>query len=612
MGHHESIDTSGHTSTPTANTAGLIGAQEAKYHDDTVPIHGDGRPQVFHGAFSDCSCHGCLEDAKKEAEKRFDSNNLAFNYIKKLEALVNQLQMDANDDYYDGIPTEVYHDGRMRRRSSVDAGVPFAFGKSVGAANPARPLDTSEAVVAAAVDGDEAKDYQGPKVEIKRMKKLYDQFGNQKTERDRTTPNTSTSANLSNEYVLSIFREFDRKKNYWRRVVEIRSPSFIELLRHVAHSNVDLPASDDILRLKEPLMPLFHNRTSLVEYLQTGTSDHDDKTSAETKAHTKLILGFMENECQDLVKVQKDLETRGSSAVIQYEHAWLLYAPGTIVFSKENGEFEAFVVESIRGCQKHQPSINSRSSHSSMEITCWSINYDGEIFGRVWSTHYVAPFEGLKEIASMELLPEPFVPDIDAVKASLIERGQNFWALQGQCFREYAGEVWSSHMDEDHIRVMVDHLTYQKRSDWPIEIDRKRGPANAQSKNWRENRFTRGRRVTPAQPSDRPPQKARPMRQNHAIYAHGDDRDYSPDRYNNQDQYEDAYERVDCDRPPQAGNAFFKKYDVLKPESELDELAKLLCPQIVHGYCLRDKVWSKYPADQCHRPNADQDQRSLT
>lgn len=553
----------------------------------------DARPQVFHGPFSDCECLGCLEDAKKEAEKRFDNNTFAFGYIKKLESLVDRLQVEADANHEDEWGESIfYRQGKMRRRNSIDShGDPFEPPKRIAPAGLSRTFDASEPALAAGSDGNEV--YQGPKVAIDRMRKTYDQYGAQVIRKDRTAPNAVVSVDLSNEYVLSIFREFDRKKNYWRRVIEIRSPAFIELLRNIAHSNVDLPASDEVLRLKEPLMPLFHNRIKLVEHVQTDKSDSEE-AAVQVKAPTKLILDFMENECQDVVKAQNGLAGSGLSATIQYEHAWLLYAPGTVVFSKENGEYEAFVVETIRGCQRHQPCQNSRFSHSSMEIICWSINYDGEIFGRVWSTHYIAPFEGLKEVASMGLVPEAFVANIDAVKTSLIDRGQKFWALQGQCFREYVGEVWSSRVNDDSIRVMVDHLTYQKRSNWPIEIDRKRGPANAQSKNWRENRFTRGRRANPPDFHWQPPPPPRLQRPVRNIQAHGDDRDYSPDRYNNADQHEEAYERVDCDRPPQAGNSFLKKYDVLNQESEPDELTKLLCPQIVHGYCMRDKVWSKY------------------
>ncbi|KAL8879103.1 MAG: hypothetical protein Q9198_003221 [Flavoplaca austrocitrina] len=562
------------------------------------------RAQVFHGPLSVCECQGCLEDAKKEAEKRFDNHDFAFNYIKKLENLVSKLQLENDDDDDNhAVSDKVYRGGRMRRRSSVDSThMPFEIGRFGGRSeSSAARVGPKEAVL---IDGSEdPADHQGPKVEIKRLKKSFNQYGDPKIERDRATPNALNSVDLSKEYLLSVFREFDRKRNYWRRSVEIRSPQFIELLRLLAVSTVDIPAPDDMLRLREPLMLLFHTRSKLVEWLKSTELDSRTDVDVRAQQHTRLILSFLENEYQDVVKIQDQLEACDASSIITYEHAWLLYAPGTVVFSKENGEYEAFVVESVRGCQRHQPSYNNRFSHSTLEITCWSINYDGEIFGRVWSTHYIAPFEGGKEISSLDLIPEDFILDKEFVRKSLVERGSQFWALQGQCFREYTGEVWSSHMNEDPIRVMVDHLSYQRRMNWPIEIDRKRGPANAQSKNWRENRFSRGRAGRESYGYPRHPTPPRPLRPHRMIRAQGDDMDYSPERNNNQDQHEEAYERVDCDRPPQDVNAFFKRYDAMAVKTVPDEMVKLLCPQLVHGYCLRDKVWKKLNVTQLRPVN---------
>lgn len=531
-------------------------------HDGHKPEHG--RPQLFHGPFSHCCCKGCLEDAKREAEKRLSDESLAFGYIKKLEGMVSSLQLQVGD----GEST-------------------FEFGGPVEPYSPFRG------------DTEGSKDENGPRARIMRMKKIWDPYGGEpKVERDRTqTTPGSVSANLKNESVLSVFREFDKRKNYWRRFLEIRSPPFIELLRGMVHSNIDIPNPDEVLGLKEPWMLLFHNRTNLLKYLQEDAAGESSPQTKTIKEHTKLILDFMQNECPEVSNKLDDLQSKKYSGLITYDLLWLLYPPGSVVFSKDTGEYEAFMIESIRGCQKHQPSYNSRHGYSSIELTCWSINYDGEIFGRVWSTHYLSPFEGTKDITSLPLVPEAFLPDIDSVKESLVDRGEKFWSLQGQCFREYIGEVWSSHMNEDPIRVMVDHLTYQRRQNWPIEIDRKRGPAGAQSKNWRENKFTRRDRhrdpvyISHAPPPPPPrPMRARPT---HLIYAHGDDRDYSPDRYVENDRFEEPYERHECDRPPQAENAFFKKYDSLRPDSKPDIVTTLLCPQAVHGYCLRDKVWSK-------------------
>ncbi|KAL8666264.1 MAG: hypothetical protein Q9202_001532 [Teloschistes flavicans] len=568
---------------------------------ETTPNAG----RLQHGPFSYCTCDGCLEDAKKETEKRLGNDTFTYGYIKKLENLVHRLHLEAQTAYDSDFtpPEEVYRDGRMVRRGSMESlrPAPFTLGPLTDPSGLSG-LDNALKNDPGAASDDSKVDKQGPKVEIKRLKRTYDQYGTPKIEKDRATPNAgSTSVDLSNDFLLSVFREFDRKKNYWRRSLEIRSPSFIELLRGIAHSNVDLPACDDTLRLKEPLMPLFYNRMKLAAL--SGSPDASHSLAIEAKEHTNLILKFMEDECQDVVKIQEELAAEDPTSLIKFEYAWLLYAPGTIVISKENGEYEAFVVESIRGDLKHQPSYYSRYSHSTVELTCWSINYDGEIFGRVWSTHYVAPWEGAKEVSTLELIPLAFMEDKLAIRESLLERGRQFFALQGQCFREYTGEVWSSHANDpqaEPIRVMVDHLTYQRRMNWPIEIDRKRGPANAQSKNWRENRFSRGRHGRESPYMYPPPPPPRPIRRggNRIVYAHGDDRDISPERYNHPEEQEQAYERVDCERPPQSGNAMYRKYDSLKPDTVPDEMCKLLAPQTVHGYCMRDKVWKNLNVTQ--------------
>ncbi|KAL8692685.1 MAG: hypothetical protein Q9218_002334 [Villophora microphyllina] len=605
MGHHPVFPPLEPPSASTKNLS-MDGASDVSSVADPTTEetkHIAGRPQVFHGPLSDCHCEGCIEDAKKETEKRVDNNTFAFRYIKKLESLVDQLQLQSRDDYdsdYSPVPG-FYKDGRMMRKSSMDSsGAPPAFPRFAGVPSISGFPDRSKPTALAKGDNNKPEN-EGPKIEIKRLKRIFDQYGTPKVEKDRTAPNAAlTSVDFSNEYLLSVFREFDKKKNYWRRTVEIRSPPFIELLRSIAHSSVDLPSSEDTLRLKEPLLPLFYNRAKLASL--SGSPVAEESLTMEAKEHSNLVLKFMEEECQDVMKIQNQLAAGDPASLIKFEHAWLLYAPGTIVISKENGEHEAFMVESVRGCARHQPSYNSRYSHSTIELTCWSIDYDGEIFGRVWSTHYVAPWEGAKEVSTLDLIPLAFN---NSVRESMVERGQRFFALQGQCFREYTGEVWSSHANDpqaEPIRVMVDHLTYQRRMNWPIEIDRKRGPANAQSKNWRENRFSRGRNGIHSQPQYLypPPPPPRPMRRggNRIVYAYGDDRDVSPERYNQQDQQEQAYERVDCDRPPQSDNAIYRKYDSLLPDIKPNDMCKLLAPQAVHGYCLRDKVWKKLNVNQ--------------
>lgn len=157
-------------------------------------------------------------------------------------------------------------------------------------------------------------------------------------------------------------------------------------------------------------------------------------------------------------KVLDEIESATPSGLIEFPNIWMLYPPGTTIYSKWNGEYEAFIVDSVRGVRKSMRHKSGQHTYSRLELTCWSIDYDGEIFGRVWSTHEIFPFKGSKEISSLQVVPEKFLPDAENVKSSLTTRGKEFWALQGQNYREYHGEIWSQHMSED--ATVSTYLTY--------------------------------------------------------------------------------------------------------------------------------------------------------
>ena len=138
---------------------------------------------------------------------------------------------------------------------------------------------------------------------------------------------------------------------------------------------------DGTLAMHDPLMLLFHNRTTLNRFLERGGFVSDSDEVKQARAHAKLVLDFMRKEL-DESKVLDDIESSQPSGVIDFPNIWLLYPPGTTVYSKENGEYEAFVVDSVRGVNKSLRHKSGQHTYSRLELTCWSINYDGEIFGR--------------------------------------------------------------------------------------------------------------------------------------------------------------------------------------------------------------------------------------
>ncbi|KAK3174390.1 hypothetical protein OEA41_001635 [Lepraria neglecta] len=472
----------------------------------------------------------------KESTNPNGTVTVGFDYLKKLENMITDLQLRA------GPP------------------VPGSI-EIIGVGN--KPKEIEDAT-------------REPKLEVLRLKESPTYYGDPEPQREPDVDSPGdhgVSENLGNKNVLTIVREFDERKRFWKKKAEIASPALIKRLHNVCHYETDVDTVNGDLHLTEPLMVLFHNREQLTNLAE------DRAASNPLSDHAKVLVDFMRSDCPDTTKKLDDIESANPSGLITWPDVWMLYRPGTIVYTIENGEREAFVVDSIRGMQKRRPGFIGRHSHSRMDLTCWSINYDGEIYGRVWSTHCILPFHGTKEIASLDLVPAKFLPEAETTRADLIARGKKFWGLQGQKYLEYTGEMWTQQATEDEaVRVMVDHLAYQRRNDWPITIDRKRGPASSQSKNWRANRFN--------QDDDR---RSRRRRAPPPAY----DEYYNPLGVDDPEELNNVppHRRFKTDQPPHRDESEFNKYDRIQPDSEPGELTLLLCPQQVHGYCLRDKVW---------------------
>ena len=448
-----------------------------------------------------------------------------------------------------------------------------------GAPSPLPPppgmIMIEDGEVPKAIEGEADGETNGEKkLEIIRLRAVPSYIGDDRPLRipdnDLGPDHTVTEATKD---FLTVVRVFDVGNRFWKKKLEIVSPSLVDALPHISNYETDVEMVDADLHLYEPFMILFHNRLQL----RSLAEDKSDSTPAKEPA--RLILDFMQHELADVSQKLDDVESANPSGSIAFPDIWMLYPPGTIVYSIENGQREAFVVDSIRGLQKRRPSFEGRSSHTRLDITCWSINYDGEIYGRVWSTHCISAFHGTKQISGLELVPEKYLPEAESVKSTLLVRGEKFWSLQGQKYLEYTGEMYTQQASDDEaVRVVVDHLSYQRRNDWPITIDRKRGPSIAQSKNWRSNRFHRRDRYVGRR------------RASSSI-----DMDYQPMDIGDKDERSnEPYRIIKNKRPPIRDNSGFNNYNRLQPESRPDELTLLLCPQQVHGYSLRDKSWSKH------------------
>ena len=406
--------------------------------------------------------------------------------------------------------------------------------------------------------------------------------------------------NFSNRQLITVIREVDSINRHRYTWIQVFSPVLTRLLKALPNiAGLQNPV-DDVLEINEPFVELFHNRRDLHD---AAKSEHLEGFTnldlLQVRRHIRFILDFINFEFRDISHKLDDLESDRPLNTITYPEIWMLYKPGTVVYNLKDGEYEAFVVEEIRGLQKRRNPRNRSHSHTRLYVTCFSIDYDGEIFGRVWSQHCLSPFRGSKQISSLDLVPEKFLPDIAKIKTSLLNRGKAFWDLQGQRYCEYTGKMYSEHDDEETSRVMVDRLTYQRHNEWPISINRKQGPSEICNKNLMNNRVDRSRKDTPDQSQDIDEWDAPIHRWARTpLLPHDDAAEWAAEREGMEFDYYQTYQRCMIDRPALPELSKFETYDVLDPKDEPRELALLLSPQYVHGYCLRDEVWRKLNVNQ--------------
>lgn len=387
---------------------------------------------------------------------------------------------------------------------------------------------------------------------------------------------------LGGRPLLTLVEEYHSNSKLWRKRLGIASPAFFELLKEVSCHNVNDGAfHDGVFYLTEPFMNLFLNRKQLTDYVE------NTKESTQATEHAEFILNFLKSDFSHISRVLDNFESVTPPNLVKYCDMWMLYRPGTMVYSRTNGEWEAFIIESFDGMQVRKPSPDDSHALTRLDILTWSMNFDGEIYGRVWTIHCVAPFHGVKDISSLPLVPEKFLLDRNAVRESLISRGKKFRTLQVQHCQER--DLSSS----QSTRVMIDHLTYQKRNGWLISIDGKYGPSSVKDRSWKDNRYSDW--DTSGEAFDRRPRRFTPQR---TLVRHFEDeycnRDYELESIDRPgDTQAESCRSYSTDRPSHIVVRDFENYNRIRPDAEMDELTLMLCPQHVHGFCFQDKVWSK-------------------
>lgn len=214
---------------------------------------------------------------------------------------------------------------------------------------------------------------------------------------------------------------YDGRKKLQIDSIVIQSPLLKQALGSVLKDYPGITTALDRLTFKAPFQAFIHRWKYLLEALE---SEQDP----ETKDHLELLHRILEAELRDDLKARDDFNFNG---VITYSAIWMIFEPGTIVFTVKDGHNCAATFNNGNFQE------TKRGKHYA--LNCQIVDWDGENFGLGSAQFYVSEFEGTTKITMLSAYPLEYHPNLVKVKEALIQRGKAFEELSGYHYKNYQG-----------------------------------------------------------------------------------------------------------------------------------------------------------------------------
>ena len=195
------------------------------------------------------------------------------------------------------------------------------------------------------------------------------------------------------------------------------------------------------------------------------------------------LVSFMDSDMQDILHVKHQVSNQ-TLKEIAFEHLWLLYRPGDLVYTikslEDSGTYQAFrvlhvtggraILDTLRNCgfnavhdrsweeesdteEKARDTIRGSSSNmTTLIIDCFSIDFDGNRLGPKSRRFVIPTFTGKRKVDALEVCPAFFHPQHEKVRQEMVGRGRRFIQLANGTHKRYSGtslresrELWESH-----------------------------------------------------------------------------------------------------------------------------------------------------------------------
>ncbi|KAL8806362.1 MAG: hypothetical protein Q9182_001392 [Xanthomendoza sp. 2 TL-2023] len=214
----------------------------------------------------------------------------------------------------------------------------------------------------------------------------------------------------------------------------------------------------------QPYAPLLHYLSELEQYREDLTTPasqsigfQDETQSALSRYHVGLLLSILHNSLPPKMSLDTVRNLAGLRKTT-FEWLWLLFRPGTDVYIRTDHGIQGAVVDSIS-----QGSL-SEVGREPCKFTIWSMVFDGRVVGRRYESWSIAPFDGEREITSLDIHPCHYWEnqeernDRQTRREELEARGSKYIQLTSKRYMHHKGETIAEESLDD--RVMVDSASY--------------------------------------------------------------------------------------------------------------------------------------------------------
>ena len=205
-----------------------------------------------------------------------------------------------------------------------------------------------------------------------------------------------------------------------------------------------------------------------VESCESQSSLNEERmTSREALERLRLLMKLLDEDLRPIFHQRRGL-CDGTTDQVPFENLWLLFDVGELVYQRpkySHSPPQLLRVTQFTGGRRvlndnessTSASLQHRNEDSHAEwvgqrpfyIWAFTLDFDGEVFGPVEEAISILPWQGLRLVADLDILPIRFCrqgvhfdsryASIDLWKTALVNEGKSIARLGLMAFRKYEG-----------------------------------------------------------------------------------------------------------------------------------------------------------------------------